>query len=124
MINSSTIGSAKLKANIFDPLGVESTSTTAESRDHGGATQNNTVASTSASDASPQLNNNTVDRTKKHFDPLGTPESRATINSNDGLPPPLLLDGGLSQTSPTKCVDDPFDEIVRRVSHNHLQDYD
>ena len=122
--DSSTIGSAKLKANIFDPLGVESTSTTAESRDHGGATQNNTVASTSASDASPQLNNNTVDRTKKHFDPLGTPESRATINSNDGLPPPLLLDGGLSQTSPTKCVDDPFDEIVRRVPHNHLQDYD
>ena len=122
--DSSTIGAAKLKANIFDPLGVESTSTTAESSDHGGATQNNIVASTSASDASPQLNNNTVDRTKKHFDPLGTPESRATINSNDGLPPPLLLDGGLSQTSPTKCVDDPFDEIVRRVPHNHLQDYD
>lgn len=111
--DSSTIVAAKSKANLFDPLGVESTSTTAESRD---ATILFCVA--------PQLSNNTVDRTKKHFDPLGTPESLATINSNNGLPPPLLLDGDLPQTSPTKCVNDPFDEIVQRVPHNHLQDYD
>jgi hypothetical protein len=129
MKSSSTIDrtttTAKSKANCFDPLGVVGINTS-ESRDHGGVTQNNTASSNSAaSDAPPQLNNTTVDRTtKKHFDPLGTPESRATINSNDGLPPPLLLDGGLSQTSPTKCEDDPFDEIVRRVPHNHLQDYD